>query len=147
MQHTVHFDIFLPLIDVLAERERLLRNWHCSVQSYCRRPFENWAKVLKKHETDYSYDMRNDVMVIRWMDNSEVIIVTNYDAIDPMVTVQRYSKEIKKKVGIQQPLAFNNYNRHMGGVDLHDNYRIGIRGKKWWWPLWFQCLDSAVVNA
>ncbi|KAK9751452.1 hypothetical protein QE152_g5040 [Popillia japonica] len=39
----------------------------------------------------------------------------------------------------------------MGGVDLHDNgvanYRIGIRGKKWWWPLWVQCLDSAVVNA
>ncbi|KAK0169497.1 hypothetical protein PV327_011534 [Microctonus hyperodae] len=39
----------------------------------------------------------------------------------------------------------------MGGVDLHDNgvanYRISIRGKKWWWPLWIQCLDSAVVNA
>lgn len=39
----------------------------------------------------------------------------------------------------------------MGGVDLHDNavanYRIGIRGKKWWWPLWVTCLDSASVNA
>lgn len=26
------------------------------------------------------------------------------------------------------------------------NYRIGIRGKKWWWPLWVQCLDSPAVN-
>ncbi|KAK9700904.1 Transposase IS4 [Popillia japonica] len=92
-------------------------------------------------------------MVIRWMDNSEVTIATNYDTIEPMVTVQRFSKEKKKKVGVPQPLAFNNnnYNRYMGGVDLHDNgvanYRIGIRGKKWWWPLWVQCLDSAVVNA
>ncbi|KAK9680482.1 Transposase IS4 [Popillia japonica] len=74
-------------------------------------------------------------MVIRWMDNSEVTIATNYDTIEPMVTVQRFSKEKKKKVGVPQPLAFNNYNRYMGGVDLHDNgvanYRIGIRGKKY----------------
>ncbi|KAK9703800.1 Transposase IS4 [Popillia japonica] len=136
---------------------------------------QTWKKALKKHDTDYVYDTKNDVMVIRWMDNSEVTIATNYDTIEPMVTVQRFSKEKKKKVGVPQPFAFNNYNRYMGGVDLHDNgvatariafnnynrymggvdlhdngvanYRIGIRGKKWWWPLWVQCLDSAVVNA
>lgn len=39
----------------------------------------------------------------------------------------------------------------MGGVDLHDNgianYRIRIRGKKWWWPLFSNGIDSAIVNA
>lgn len=39
----------------------------------------------------------------------------------------------------------------MGGVDLHDNdianYRIKIRGKKWWWPLFSNAVDSTIVNA
>lgn len=38
----------------------------------------------------------------------------------------------------------------MDGVDLHDNgvanYRIAIRGKKWWWPIWINCINSTVVN-
>ena len=43
------------------------------------------------------------------------------------------------------------YNRHMGGVDLFDsfvsNYRIRIRSKKWWWPLFAWFLDATCVNA
>ncbi|KAH9359587.1 hypothetical protein HPB48_021644 [Haemaphysalis longicornis] len=39
----------------------------------------------------------------------------------------------------------------MGGVDLLDqtanNYRIGIRSKKWWWVLFTQMLNISVVNA
>lgn len=153
MQHTVHFDNFFTshYLMCLLKEKGFCATGTVRSNRVAGAPLKTGKKALKKHETDYAYDTRNDVMVIRWMDNSEVTIATNYDAIDPMVTVQQYSKEKKRKVGIQQPLAFNNYNRHMGGVDLHDNgvanYRIGIRGKKWWWPLWVQCLDSAVVNA
>lgn len=39
----------------------------------------------------------------------------------------------------------------MGGVDLHDNgvqnYRVNIRAKKWYWPLFLSLLNSAAVNA
>lgn len=39
----------------------------------------------------------------------------------------------------------------MGGVDLFDNalnnYRIHVRGKKWYWPLVTNALDAAIVNA
>lgn len=39
----------------------------------------------------------------------------------------------------------------MGGVDLLDqgvnNYRIGIRGKRWWWVLFTEMLNIAAVNA
>lgn len=38
----------------------------------------------------------------------------------------------------------------MGGVDQHGNgianYRIRIRGKKLWWPLFINMIDSAIVN-
>jgi len=39
----------------------------------------------------------------------------------------------------------------MGGTDRMDEniamYRIGIRGKKWWWPLFTWLLDAAIHNA
>ena len=39
----------------------------------------------------------------------------------------------------------------MEGVDLHDTgiaiYRIGIRKKKGWWPLFTNMIDSMVVNS
>jgi len=39
----------------------------------------------------------------------------------------------------------------MGGVDLHDwhagKYAVQIRGKKWYWPLFFRSLDISAVNA
>lgn len=44
-----------------------------------------------------------------------------------------------------------NYNKGMGGVDFHDNavqnYRVNIRAKKWYWPLWLSVLNSSIVNA
>lgn len=153
MQHTVHFDNFFTshyLLCLLKERGFCATG---TVRSnrIAGAPLKTGKKALPKYGYDYAYDKNNDVMVIRWMDNAEVTIATNYDTIDPIVKVNRYSKEEKKKVGVPQPLAFNNYNKHMGGVDLHDNgvgnYRIGVRGKKWWWPLWVQCLDSSIVNA
>lgn len=50
-----------------------------------------------------------------------------------------------------QPQLLKNYNKGMGGVDLHDNavqnYSVGIRAKKWYWPLWISTLNSSLVNA
>lgn len=61
------------------------------------------------------------------------------------------SKETKKYENRQQPLLISNYNNGMGGVDLHDNavenYRINVRVKKWYWPLWISILSSSIVNA
>ena len=39
----------------------------------------------------------------------------------------------------------------MGGTDQMDqninNYRISIRGKKWWWPIFTWFVDAAIQNA
>ena len=52
---------------------------------------------------------------------------------------------------VPQPHTVNLNNQGMGGVDLHDNaianYRIRIRDKEWWWPLFANGLDSSMVNA
>lgn len=56
-----------------------------------------------------------------------------------------------QKVNVQQPRLFSTYNSSMWGVDLLgkavNNYRVRIRGKKWWWPLFTQMLNTAIISA
>lgn len=59
----------------------------------------------------------------------------------------RYDRKVHKIVNIDQPHLIYQYNQRMGGVDLFDNYRITNRGKKWYWPLFTNVLDAAMVNA
>jgi hypothetical protein len=49
------------------------------------------------------------------------------------------------------PGAINNYNHHMGRVDIADQLRAGFstqqRGVKPWRPLFYWLLDSTIINA
>jgi hypothetical protein len=49
------------------------------------------------------------------------------------------------------PSAINDYNNHMGGVDIADQLRAGFstqqRGMKPWRPLFYWLLDSTIINA
>jgi len=88
---------------------------------------------------DFAFDKNNEICVVRWDDNSVVTIMTNVGKIEPLVIAKRYNRKEKKIVNVQQPNVIQDYNKNMGGVDLHDNgianYRIRVKGKKWWWPL------------
>lgn len=59
----------------------------------------------------------------------------------PMQKAFRYSVKQETKIEIPQPNMVSCYNKSMGGVDLMDNnisnYRIGLRGKKWYIPILF----------
>ena len=48
------------------------------------------------------------------------------------------AKDTQKKQ-VDQPFMVSQYNHFMGGVDRMyqniDNYRMGVRSKKWWWPV------------
>lgn len=102
--------------------------------SYCEHPFQHTAKkVLQKQYADYAYDKWKDVRVIRWMDNAEVTIVTNYDAM-AMVTVQRYSREKKKLLVFNSPLESTiTANIRAAGMDIHDN---GVGGGRFGSNIW-----------
>lgn len=70
---------------------------------------------------------------------------------EPLKQARRYDRKAKRMCNIEMPYPIQEYNRTMGGVDLFDNamnsYRIRIRGKKWYWPLFTNALDAAMVNA
>lgn len=90
------------------------------------------------------------ISVVRWNDNSTVTVCSNIYNVEPLHKVKRYDRKEKKEKYVSQPNAIKQYNQFMGGVDLHDNgianYRTRILGKKWWWPLFCNSLDSIIVN-
>lgn len=85
------------------------------------------------------------------MDNSVVRVLSTVHAVYPLSNASRYSSAEKKKIGIPRPNTIGKYNEFMGGTDQMDAninvYRIGIRGKKWWWPIFTWLVDSCVQNA
>lgn len=102
-----------------------------------------------------AYDSKTDadskIVVLKWNDNSIVHAISNCIGVEPVHKVKRWDKTQKKDITVDQPRMVQEYNQNMGGVDIHDNgianYRIKIRGKKWYWPLFINTLDSAIVNA
>ena len=46
---------------------------------------------------------------------------------------------------------FEDYNKHMGGVDLYDQfvstYRVCISSKKWWCPFFAWAVNASMANA
>lgn len=78
-------------------------------------------------------------------------VATNNGCIHPLVNVKRYNRKLRRECTLPQPNVINDYNQHMGGVDLLDNgianYRIKVRGKKWWWPFFTNLVDCTIVNA
>lgn len=116
-------------------------------------PLEDKKVMMKKARGSYcsAFDKDNNIVAIRWKDNSVLTIMSNEYGINPIQQASRYSAQEKRRTEINQPFLISQYNKYMGGVDLLDNnisnYRINIRGKKWYFPIWLWMLDICVVNA
>lgn len=108
-------------------------------------------KKKNRAEFDYRFDKTNQILFVRWLDNSVCTMGTNYDSIQPLGKVKRWNPIEKKKTDVNIPHVFVSYNKGMGGVDQADQsisvYRTAIRGKKWWWVLFTYMLDLAISNA
>jgi len=108
-------------------------------------------KKKDRGHIDHRYDKRGKVIVIRWHDNSPVTIASNVYGVQPVDKAKRWSNATKKEIQVTQPAAVKQYNANIGGTDRMDQnvgcYRISIRSKKWWWPLFIHMIDVSVQNA
>lgn len=111
------------------------------------------VKEIKKKERGY-YDHRvsnDNIIVVRWQDNAPVTVASTIHGVEPITSVKRYSQAEKKIVMVKRPSLVMEYNKFMGGTDLMDEnvnrYRVSIRSKKWWWPIFSWCLDTSILNA
>lgn len=116
-------------------------------------PLKNISQMKKgaRGVIDSAIDTNDDIVCVRWKDNSVVTMLSNEYGVAPIRQAVRYSAKEKKKVDIPQPNMIHCYNKFMGGVDQMDNnianYRIGFRGKKWYIPILFWMFDVSMNNA
>lgn len=109
--------------------------------------------MSKKSRGEYEvYREKNlNIYCIQWNDTKPVTIMSNCYNAFPLKNVKRYIKTEKKYISVNQPFIIYKYNKFMGGVDLADNliscYRINIKGKKWYWPLFTNMISLAVINS
>lgn len=111
-------------------------------------------KTMKK-QTRGSFmstvEKKAKVIMTRWCDNNVVTLISNKYGENPIGKAKRYSRKEKKRVDIDQPYSVKMYNRNMGGVDQTDNnvsnYRINIRGKRYYFPIFMWLIDVCVSNA
>ena len=100
---------------------------------------------------DYCSDVNSGIIIVKWLDNGPVHLVSNFVGVEPLAAVERWSKEHKKWVPIPCPQVVKEYNKGMGGVDLADMlialYRITVKTRRWYIKVFWHCIDICKVNA
>ena len=92
----------------------------------------------------------SNVIVVKWMDNSVVHLASTFVDNSLGEQVRRWPSKESSCVQIDCPKMVHEYNKFMGGVDLNDMllsmYRIKVRSKKWYMPIFFlfntSCFDK-----
>lgn len=91
------------------------------------------------------------VCITAWRDNKLVVAASTAKGVEPCHQVLRFSRKEKRRISLPCPDVIHHYNHSMGGVDLSDSHvarcRSGIRGKKWYFPIFIYLFDLSVSNA
>ncbi|KAG8234258.1 hypothetical protein J437_LFUL016018 [Ladona fulva] len=100
-------------------------------------------KQLKKGELAGQHC--GPVSVVKWKDKKVVTMISTFHGIETKTIIKRGNELIK-------PVSIIDYNKHMGGVDLKDQFLQSYlierkRLNKWYMKLFRRLLNSAVLNA
>ena len=118
-------------------------------------PISSKKDVLKKDrryfEVAHTSNQGKEKTVVVWKDSGVVIMASNCFGSEPIQKAKRWDRKEKKEVSVDMPYVVHKYNTSMGGTDRQDQnvnkYRILIRTKKWWWPLFSRGIDVTIQNA
>lgn len=150
-KHEIYFDNFFSSYNLISQLSkqglratgtiRKMRTGHC--------PLKSKKELAKSARGTFDYFSDGSVYVCSWNDNSVVSVASNCYTHEPLGTAKRYSYAQKSKIDVPQPNIILKYNEGMGGVDVLDkllgSYRPQLRSKKWWWNLFSNALNMAVV--
>ena len=83
---------------------------------------------------DYRVDANSGIMVVKWVDNCSVLLISNYVGMESLGAIQRWSKDSNAMKDRSFPRIVIMYDKSMGGVDLADMllalYRIEVKTKR-----------------
>lgn len=140
----------LPLMDTLCKEELFVIGTIRSDRIE-KAPLQDLKKSVRGSFCSLE-EHKGDITLVRWNDNSQVTLVTNIksDEVFLVGSCKRWKRSKRKQVTVSQPNIVKLYNKKMGGVDLFDklrgHYRIRIRSRKWYWPLFRFCLNGSIIN-
>ncbi|KAL3248169.1 hypothetical protein MRX96_056582 [Rhipicephalus microplus] len=152
-QHEVYFDNFFTshgLLTKLADQGiRAIGTVRDTRTGGC--PLKSLKNIENEERESFHCKCDGAVYACRWNDNAVVTVSSNHLSHEPVESAKRFSRRSNKKVDIPQPHLIKKYNEGMGGVDVMDrllgSYRPKLRSKKWWWNLFSNGLNMAVVAA
>ena len=73
-------------------------------------------KKQQRGTYDYCFDTNEEILFVKWRDNTCVSIGTNYDLVEPLQKVLRYQREKMTNGRVPQTNVLKNYSYFMGGV-------------------------------
>ena len=155
MKYSLYFDNFFTSVKLIEE---IQNRGHFGTGTIRKNRTENCPFMtekkfskLQRGSDEYFIEDSGKIILARWQDNGTVTIASNEHSVLPMAKVERFSSELKKRTHIPVPNVIQKYNKFMGGVDRLDqnisNYRVAIRGKKWYFPIICYLLNVTVNNA
>lgn len=91
------------------------------------------------------------IQITRWKDNQVVTVLSTRYGSHPIAKTRRWSKEQTQHIMVDRPNAIMEYNLCMGGTDrlnqMVNKYRVGIQGKKFYFPIFTWLIDVSLNNA
>jgi len=143
------FDNYFSSVDLLQD----LFNDGTGCVATTRADRKKWPQELKSlslSRGQHKSVIVNKVQAFVWKDKKNVNFLNTMCDSQEMTTVKRKQKD-GTSVDVTCPAAVAFYNKHMGGVDLHDHkrklYSCSRKSQKWWPRLFYFLVDVAVVNA
>ena len=110
-----------------------------------------WARKLERGSMRWARE--SNVLILQWIDNRPVSLITSIDSANDKKDVERRTKTkgVFEKVNVSQPYAFHRYNQYMNAVDRSDQmlacHNINRKCYRWWKTLFYHLIDMAIVNS
>ncbi|XP_065355426.1 piggyBac transposable element-derived protein 3-like [Calliphora vicina] len=156
LEFSIHFDNLFTTVNALVGLKQ--RGYHGTgtirencIPKSCPLPLKD---VLKKQQRGHIESIKMvspAIKITKWVDNAVVSVASTIHGKVPITKIARFSRTHKKRIMVPLPHAINEYNKNMGGTDRMDQnvnaYRIGARGKKWWFSIFTWLVDVSIQNA
>ena len=152
-EHIIYMDRFFCSTKTFRQcREDGLRCTGTAMESRIEKcPIMSKAAMKKLPRGSHIEFSNDEVVVCQWNDSRPVVAISNFESVNPVHSGSRWSRADRKRIPVPIPHLIHNYNQYMGGVDLLDrflsDYRPKLRNKKWWWNIFANFLNMAVVAA
>lgn len=146
----VYFDNFFTGVPLMTS---LLANglYACGTVRCNRKEFPDELKKPRdvKNRGDSKVLQRGPLVATVWKDKK---LVYHLSTLSDAATIVPCTRRVgAHRIPLLQPQSCQQYNQYMGGVDLHDQYRmkyeVGRNSKKWWKYLFWFLVNCAIVNA